>query len=42
MGEKEDGEFRTWLKLWRGFPGALARAWGLLGIMFVVVVVLLR
>lgn len=36
------GEFKEWLKLWTGFPGALAKAWGLLGIGVVFVWLLLR
>jgi hypothetical protein len=30
MADKEDGEFRTWLKLWRGFPGALIKGWAVI------------
>ncbi len=36
------GEFREWLKLWRGFPGALFRGYLLLGVGGVVVWLLLR
>lgn len=42
MADKEDGELRTWFKLWRGFPGALARGFALLAAVVVVGWLLLR
>lgn len=36
------GEFREWWRLWRGFPGALVKAWALLAIGVVVVWLLVR
>jgi hypothetical protein len=36
------GEFKEWLKLWRGFPGALIKGYVLLGLAFVVGWFLLR
>lgn len=42
MADKEDGELRTWFKLWRGFPGALARGFALLGALVVIGWLLLR
>jgi len=36
------GEFREWLRLWKGFPGALIKGWALLGAGVLLVWLLMR
>jgi hypothetical protein len=35
-------EFKEWLRLWSGFPGALVRVWALLVTVVVVLTLLIR